>query len=100
MDSLTEWMDNGPRNDQWHDQRGGLWDGSFQADGLNSPDQPDRHRLNQEPVFADLSVWDPIPDMQDTDIQDTGEDAVVIKPTQDNQDKVTTTRTTRTTRTK
>ena len=76
-------------------KRGGLWDGSFQADGLNSPDQPDRHRLNQEPVFEDLSVRDPIPDMQDT-----GEDAVVLKPTQDNQDKVTTTRTTTTTRTK
>ena len=72
-------------------KRGGLWDGSFQADGLNSPDQPDRHRLNQEPVFEDLSVRDPIPDMQDT-----GEDAVVLKPTQDNQDKVTTTTTTRT----
>ena len=73
MDSLTEWMDNGPRNDQWHDQRGGLWDGSFQADGLNSLDKPDSHRLNQEPVFEDLSVRDSVPDMQDT-----GEDAVLM----------------------
>ena len=76
-DSLTEWMDNGLRNDQWHDrwheQRGGLWHGSFRADGLNSLDKPDRHRLNQEPVFEDLSVRDSIPDMQDT-----GEDAVLI----------------------
>ena len=51
-------------------------------------------------MFEDLSVRDPIPDMQDTDMQDTGEDAVALKPTQDNQDKVTTTRTTTTTRTK
>ena len=71
-------------------KRGGLWDGSFQADGLNSPDQPDRHRLNQEPVFEDLSVRDPIPDMQDT-----GEDAVVLKPTQraDPESRPRTTRT-------
>ena len=77
MDSLTEWMDNGPRNDQWHDrwhdQRGGLWDGSFQADGFNSLDKPDSHRLNQEPVFEDLSVRDSVPDTQDT-----GEDAVLM----------------------
>ena len=77
MDSFTEWMDNGPRNDQWHDrwhdQRGGLWDGSFQADGFNSLDKPDSHRLNQEPVFEDLSVRDSIPDTQDT-----GEDAVLM----------------------
>ena len=77
MDSLTEWMDNGPRNDQWHDrwhgQQGGLWDGSFQTNRLNSLDKPDSHRLNQEPVFEDLSVRDSVPDMQDT-----GEDAVLM----------------------
>ena len=78
-DSLTEGMDNGPRNDQWydqwHEQWDSLWDGSFQADGLNSLDKPDSHRLNQEPVFEDLSVRDSIPDMQDT-----GEDAVLMPP--------------------
>ena len=73
MDSLTEWVDNGPRNEQWHEQWDSLWDGSFQADGLNSLDKPDRHRLDQEPVFEDLSVWDQIPDLRDT-----GEDAVPI----------------------
>ena len=72
-DSLTEGMDNGPRNEQWHEQWDSLWDGSFQADGLNSLDKPDRHRLDQEPVFEDLSVWDQIPDLRDT-----GEDAVPI----------------------
>jgi hypothetical protein len=29
-------------------------------------------------VFEDLSLRDPIPDMQDTDTQDTDEDAVVL----------------------
>ena len=73
LSHLDALMDNGPRNDQWHDQRDGLWGGSFRADGLNSLDKPDRHRLNEEPVFEDLSVRDSIPDMQDT-----GEDAVPI----------------------
>ena len=71
MDSLTELLGDDPR----HDQRADLRDGSFQTDGLNSPDQP---RLNQEPLFEDLSLRDPIPDMQDTDTQDTDEDAVVL----------------------
>ena len=69
LSGLDALMDNGPWNDQWD----GLWSGSFQADGLNSLDKPDRHRLNQEPVFEDLSVPDSIPDMGDT-----GENAVLM----------------------
>ena len=61
LSRLDALMDNGLWNDQW--------------DGLNSLDKPDRHRLNEEPMFEDLSVRDSIPDMQDT-----GEDAVVLMP--------------------
>ena len=71
MDSLTELLGD----DQWHDQRADLRDGSLQTDGLNSPAQP---RLNQEPLFEDLSLRDPIPDMQHPATQDTDEDAVVL----------------------
>jgi hypothetical protein len=70
-------MDNGPRHDQlheqWHEQQSGLWDQPFQADGLDSLDMPHRHRLNQEPVFEDLSLRDSIPDRQDS-----GGDAALI----------------------
>ena len=47
---------------------------SEEPDSVAMP-APDRHRLNEEPMFEDLSVRDSIPDMQDT-----GEDAVVLMP--------------------
>ena len=51
----------------------GLWDGVFQADGLQSLDRSDSHGLNEAPVFEDLSVQESIPDMQAA-----GEDDVLM----------------------